>query len=429
MLVARVAFAAAPAEATVEGTVEGTAEATTSNPPDPIAAAVLQRTRGDLPAAELALRSLASAERGSCRANYELGVTLAWAQKFDDALRAFDACLLASPGFAGAVNGRARTLFWLGRMAEAERVWRAQLTAFPNDLEARFGFAQLMRAQGEDEEATLQLHAVIAADPTQAEARAALRAIAEQPRNRLRIETGAACSPSQLGASCVSGDAIGSAFGKLHWQHQLHSRHGIYFGIAAEAPRRVIDPGLPPLAAPSLRWVPELGYTLRPVSRPRNALQVSLGYRGDYREHLTLHTLPLAIDWRVLPMITLLATARPGYAKNFGAEVFGSIGAQFTWTAKGPLRGAWALAQLFRYQGPAGAISTSPAVRVSVPIGGMLRADASCGIGLHQNGRTLSWTGGIELALSSRMQLIASIQRTTGLAELTSASVASELQF
>jgi tetratricopeptide (TPR) repeat protein len=386
---------------------------------DALEQAVLLRTKGDLPGAERALRPLATNERGACRANYELGVTLAWQGELEQALAVFTFCIKLSPKLAGAINGRARTLFWLGRTTEAEQSFRAQIQAAPDDWEAQLGLSQLLRAQGKREESAACLQRVLAADPNHAEARKALVDISHDPQTTLRFESGAAIS---------SGNTAAAGFGNVRLQNRLSSRHMLYAGVSAEAPRKVIDLGLAPLSAPSARLVPELGYGVRPLAQPAT-LDLSLGYRADVRKNLTLHTLPFLLNWQATSALTLIATARPGYSTQVGLELFASLGAQLTWNPSGPLHGAWILLQLFRYQGQAGNVSTVPALRASIPIGSRVRAEANASFGVHQYGTTWSYGGGIGLAIAPRMQLMATMQRVTGLADLTSAALSNEVQF
>jgi Tfp pilus assembly protein PilF len=103
-----------------------------------------------------------SKERRTAEIHHDLGVEALRAGRFPDALREFDAALVAHDGFAEAHRGRGIVLdLGFGRLDEAEKAYRRAVDVRPGFSEAHNDLGQLLARTGRSEDAIRQFDAAL----------------------------------------------------------------------------------------------------------------------------------------------------------------------------------------------------------------------------------------------------------------------------
>ncbi len=118
---------------------------------------IAQRANGDLVNAERSLRAALTDDEVSAFARLELGTTLAFARRFEEARALFAEALALDPASRGAMHGLAMVSLWEGEVEEARDRYQALVDLDETDVGAQrgLGAAELESVNLEEAEAAL----------------------------------------------------------------------------------------------------------------------------------------------------------------------------------------------------------------------------------------------------------------------------------
>lgn len=105
----------------------------------------------------------------SAKAHYNLGLSYARRERYEDAEQSFARALAVFPGFAAAAGYRAEALRRLDRVDEAIAVYETYLLAVPNDVDALRNLAGLQDSVGRSEDALSSIRRAVELAPDRAD--------------------------------------------------------------------------------------------------------------------------------------------------------------------------------------------------------------------------------------------------------------------
>jgi hypothetical protein len=308
----------------------------------PLERALKQRSQNDLVGAAQGLMCPNGIDAEPARL-YELGITLAWAGRLDEALDSFNELLRLEPHSRAGRAAKARTLHWLLRISESEEIFRTLLREDPADREARMGLAELSRSSVQFGVARSIYACMLRADPTDSEVLAARARLERDYHSELEVAAGA----SKL-ENADSPSVIGYARASL----RLDASWTLFAGYRADVF------GLP--------WTTgrASSFTHTGEASAKVQLSPSASITGGYRLNRTPNALPSgevttshgptaegALRYKRLAFIAGVA---PSIRSGGGLALLSSAGAQVLIH-----RGAYALLQGFRYDDTQGGYATS----------------------------------------------------------------------
>jgi tetratricopeptide (TPR) repeat protein len=130
----------------------------------------------------------------SAKAHYNLGLSYARRERYDEAERSFARALAVVPGFAAAAGYRAEALRRLDRVDDAIAVYEDYLRAVPNDVDALRNLAGLQDAIGRSEDALRSIRRAVELAPDRADLLTFLTEIEARAR-RAAAETSSPALP------------------------------------------------------------------------------------------------------------------------------------------------------------------------------------------------------------------------------------------
>ncbi len=131
----------------------------------------LQMDKGNLAAAEQALRRAIQLVPDSVNAHFDLGTTLVKQKNYRAAAECFQKVSQLEPAYGPAYQNLGRCWSLLGNRAEALRAFQAAVQFMPQNAEARRDLGSLLIQEGHVAEATVQLQQVLKLQPGDAKAK------------------------------------------------------------------------------------------------------------------------------------------------------------------------------------------------------------------------------------------------------------------
>lgn len=159
---------------------------------DVLASAAAARSQGRLDEAAQVLRQHLHHAPGDGNARRELAITLAWMQRWPEAIAQYHRLLARDPRDVPATIGLGRVLAWSGQRATSRHLLRALLATSPNTSEAWAALAATEAADGDEDAARVAYQRALALDASSVEAREGLARLRRALRPGLRLAVGSA---------------------------------------------------------------------------------------------------------------------------------------------------------------------------------------------------------------------------------------------
>ncbi|MEL6341246.1 MAG: tetratricopeptide repeat protein [Myxococcota bacterium] len=343
----------------------------------------LLRTEGELEAAERVFAEGVDRFPEHVTLLGELGMTLAWSQRFDRALALYDRAMELAPDDASTRLQRARVRRWSGELKESTEDYHVLTARDPTLVEAWVGLGAIARQDWRLAESRQHLDRALQLDPNHLEARTEMEHLQAADRYQARVGGGF--------VTFVDGTTSGQIEADLgiQWRESrrilLEYRSNVAAGFT-ENTGNTFDHG----AAVQLdlrlspKWGAVVGYELR---------------TGETLQHRAIARLSLAWTSRW----TALAGVRPGTTSEGDYQgTLADAGVQY---ALGD--GSWWMAQLFFFDEIVGPETLSAVLthsRVLLP-----GLEVRAGVGAGRAAGSFAWnaSGALNYAVTRQFELFA----------------------